>query len=122
VDLFGGAGDDTFSFASTAQNLDGIKSLVSVDGGGGKNVVNVFDNKTTTSQYYRVLRDQFTRTPIVSGQPAASPTQTIDYKYTGAFNAHFGSGYQLVDIASTMSGTTTTLYGGTGETQFMVAN
>jgi hypothetical protein len=122
VHLIGGAGGDVFDFASTAQTLDGIDSLVTVDGQGGTNVVNVYDNAETSSQYSDVLGNQFTRAPVASGQAPGAPTQTVDYQNIADFNAHFGTGYQLVGVTSTQAGTSTTLYGGANETQFIVAS
>src|SRR5262249_52016822 len=118
VHLFGGAGDDTFNFAGSAQNLDGIHSLVMVDGRAGHNVVTTYDNLESSSQYSDVLSNQFTRAPVASGQAPGNPTQTIDYQNIAAFNAHFGTGYQLVGATSTHAGTSTTLYGGPNGTQF----
>ncbi len=108
----GGSGNDTFNISPTAQNLANIQGAVSIQGGGGTNALNVFDNNNTTSATYSVTSSTVTR-------PGAAP---ISYNgQTQGLTLDGGSANDTYDIESTSAYTPVTVSGGAGNDTFNIS-
>ena len=108
----GGNGNDTFNISPTAQDLNNIQGAVSIQGGGGTNALNVFDNNNTTSATYSVTSLTVTRT---GAAPISYDNQTQGLTLDG------GSANDTYDIESTSAYTPVTVTGGAGNDTFNIS-
>ncbi len=101
---------------------DNILSVVTVDGQGGNDVLSVNDQASTGQESYDVEATRFTRTPLTFGQPIGSPTQIVNYANVESLAVHAGTNFDGLGAGSTSAGTSTALYGGPGQAEFVIEN
>jgi hypothetical protein len=96
----------------TSPSLNPILSAVTVNGQGGSNTLNVHDESTSSTEYYKVTNNQVLRYPYTFGQPVGNPTQTITYSNLTNVNVYGGSAADLFGVFSTLAGTSVAVFGG----------
>jgi hypothetical protein len=116
ANLYGGAGNDTFNFGSSAPALGGtfaaIAGQVNVNGGGGSDTVNVDDSGNTAAQ-----GGTLTSTAVTLGVAPG-----ITYSQVENLNILLGAGNDFFDVQSTNGGTSTVLSTGGGANTIDIAS
>jgi N-acetylneuraminic acid mutarotase len=102
------------SGGTSPETLDPIQGGVTVNGTGGTTTLNVYDQGTSSLQYYVVSATQITRAPYDPPNPPRNPTQTINYFNMAHVNVYGSNGADGWNARSTLAGTTTALYSGGG--------
>ncbi len=104
-----GAGDDAFT-ATSPLTTPAFADAFTLDGGGGRNTLTVDDRAEAAVQTYGISSNSVTRT-------GAAP---LGYSNFAALTLNAGSAGNLIGVASTAAGTTTNVYGGAGNDEFVV--
>ena len=110
VSLIGGIG--TVNISPSAQSLDNIQDKVDIVGGDGDDVLNIYDRNSRPHKTYSITFSTVTRT----GAP------TITYQSLDHVNVYGSNKGATYNIASNGSGSSTLIYGGSGNDTFNVSS
>ena len=105
LNVFGGRGDEAFDWNSPLLLIP-----VFIDGGGGTNALTVDDRAEATGQTYDITSNTVTRT-------GATP---LGYSNFAGLTLYAGGAGNVIGVASTAAGTTSNIYGGAGNDEFLV--
>ncbi|GFO63477.1 beta strand repeat-containing protein [Geomonas paludis] len=120
--VVGGRGDDIFNVSSDAPenlgNLDGIRSDLRLDAGGGDNTLNVSDRGNASGRGSigadAVITDHDITGMTGDGLHSGTISFQTSGRFTGGVNIYAGSGNDRIAVESTLSGTVTTVKAGEG--------
>jgi Ca2+-binding RTX toxin-like protein len=121
VSVVGGTGNDTFLVSPGARDLDNLRGVLSVEGGGGTDALTANDQNAGPFTTYKVTSTQVSRPiAIIFASPVAFSGPKINYSAIEnlTLNGDFGSIY---NVESTAAGTPTTINAGAGENEFRVS-
>jgi hypothetical protein len=109
VAIFGGNGTDTFNLAPTSKFLDNIQGALTLDGGTGSDMLNVFDQNDTFADTYTITSSTVTR---------SGPMGLVTYLDMEGLVCQGGSANDFYYVESTAARTPVTINAGAGNNQF----
>jgi hypothetical protein len=111
VAIFGGNGNDTFNLTPTSKFLDNIAGALTLDGGTGSDMLNVFDQNDTFADTYTITSSTVTRSFMMG---------LVTYLDMEGLVCQGGSGNDVYYVESTAARTPVTINAGAGNNHFYV--
>ena len=118
INLFGGPNVDNFNFGS-AGVVSGIVSSVAIDGGTGNNTLTINDNADTTA---RTISIDGTQIGAASGDNLFNSGGSISSANIENLVLNGGSGGNQINVVSTNSGESVSIFSGTGANTIFVGS
>jgi hypothetical protein len=113
-----GPGDDTFNVSSSAQDLDTLSSPLTVNGGGGSNVLSVNDQRADEGTIYSITSATIER----SGDTSSVSSVSIGYSGVQSVTVNSGNHRNQVFVKSLAQGTNLIIRAGTGNDTVVAGN
>jgi hypothetical protein len=113
-----GAGNDAFTISSPTSTLDTLHAPLSIDAGGGSNLLNVSEAGRLTADSVALSDTQISSTVVGF---SISYTASGGGNFLQGVNLTVGSGNNIVDIQGTTANAPTTVTTGPGNSNFLVS-